>query len=495
MSPCRLQRAGQRPGADCSVQPGDTVVLRFTITNNSGQSLLSASFTDNLSAVIPGLTAIGLPANNVCNGSGTLSGTTTLTFSAPGPNVLANGASCSFSVTLQVPLTATAGSFQNTSSAITGDLQDETSYTGTSASDALDIIVGMVPTTTSQIRNFLLDRADLLTIEDPLLTPHLNGVGANNDNGIQLTLTDGGSQIAFAARLSQMARASQGHGGPMRGRRSGAMALGYAGPDAAATPPFDIWVKGVFKAYETDIGAKRREGDYSIVYVGGEYRLRPTLLIGLLSQFDRIDETGGSPSMPFTTSGEGWMVGPYAVGKLAPDIYFQLRAAWGQSDNEINPVGAFVDSFDTTRWLVSGKIEGRYFRGPWRISPIAGLIYYEDEQESYTDSQGNFIAGQTISLGRLTFGPQLAYRQALGEGRHLEVFAEPRGVWDFDFDNYIVNGAALGSDEFRGRVDSGVIIGGPGGLRFQMSGFVDGLGSGDFEAYGVKGRLRIRLNR
>ncbi len=91
-----------------------TAVLTFTIENLSSTARLSGlAFTDDLSAVIPGLVAIDTPQSAVCGGASTLSGTGLLTFSGGG---LEPGTSCSFDVTVEVPPDAAAGTYPNTTS-------------------------------------------------------------------------------------------------------------------------------------------------------------------------------------------------------------------------------------------------------------------------------------------------------------------------------------------------------------------------------------------
>jgi hypothetical protein len=41
---------------------------------------------------------------------------------------------------------------------------------------------------------------------------------------------------------------------------------------------------------------------------------------------------------------------------LSPNLYFDARAAWGQSDNSIDPLGVYTDNFSTDRSLVSAKL-------------------------------------------------------------------------------------------------------------------------------------------
>jgi len=97
-----------------SVQAGETVTLSFTIENRSSSEPASdLRFTDDLSAVMPGLAAVSSSLNDVCGPGSLLSGTSLLTLT--GGNLLAGG-SCTFGVQLQAPASAAIGIFSNTTS-------------------------------------------------------------------------------------------------------------------------------------------------------------------------------------------------------------------------------------------------------------------------------------------------------------------------------------------------------------------------------------------
>jgi len=119
---------------DDPVAPGDTVTLAFTIRNfNRGDAATDITFTDDLDATLSGLTALGLPLADPCGGGSVLSGTSSLSLS--GGNLAAEGI-CSFDVTLQVPTTAPSGSFGNTTSAVTANVNGS-QVPGEPASDTL----------------------------------------------------------------------------------------------------------------------------------------------------------------------------------------------------------------------------------------------------------------------------------------------------------------------------------------------------------------------
>jgi hypothetical protein len=121
---------------DDPVNPGNQVTLEFTVTNIDNSSAISGiSFTDDLDAALTGLTATGLPANNVCGAGSQLSGTSLLNLT--GGN-LAAGSSCTFAVTLQVPLSATPGNYLNTTSSASGTLNGFP-VTSDPASDTLNV--------------------------------------------------------------------------------------------------------------------------------------------------------------------------------------------------------------------------------------------------------------------------------------------------------------------------------------------------------------------
>jgi len=119
------------------VRAGDTVTLSFTISNQSADNALSSLlFTDELDTVISGLAPVGLPLSDVCGTGSELSLATAALNTASqavssvysGQNTIrlsdgslpANG-SCTFSVNLTVPQTATPGNFTNTTSNLTAN--------------------------------------------------------------------------------------------------------------------------------------------------------------------------------------------------------------------------------------------------------------------------------------------------------------------------------------------------------------------------------------
>ncbi|MEE8522548.1 MAG: hypothetical protein V3T72_01350 [Thermoanaerobaculia bacterium] len=99
---------------------GSLVTLTFTLINpDPSNGIDDLVFTDDLSAVLPGLEAIGLPENDVCGLGSVLTGTSLIALAGGslGPNE-----SCAFAVTLQIPPTAASGQFDNLTSVLEGSV-------------------------------------------------------------------------------------------------------------------------------------------------------------------------------------------------------------------------------------------------------------------------------------------------------------------------------------------------------------------------------------
>jgi len=188
-----------------SAFPGDSVGLEFTITNQSAvSSVTGISFTDDLDAALTGMVAVGLPQNDVCGLGSSLSGSSVITLSN---GELAPGASCNFSVTVQIPGDAAFGvEVTNTTSPVTGD-SGGLSISGDPAVDslfidaivftkefaALEVFPGDSTTLSFTITNFGISQVDRLLFTDDLeavLTGLVaTGLPANDVCGPGSTLT------------------------------------------------------------------------------------------------------------------------------------------------------------------------------------------------------------------------------------------------------------------------------------------------------------------
>jgi outer membrane autotransporter protein len=141
---------------------------------------------------------------------------------------------------------------------------------------------------------------------------------------------------------------------------------------------------------------------------------------------------------------------------------------------------------------VRGNLTGNWNFGDWRFTPSVSVARIEEDQQAYIDSLGISIPGQNVALGRVTFGPEIAYRYFASDGSAIEPMVSLQGLWDFEKPDVLTIGDEIvGPDDFRGKVEAGVMFSMPDGASVRATGNYDGIGSNDFRAYG--GQLWVNL--
>lgn len=347
------------------------------------------------------------------------------------------------------------------------------------------------------IANFINRRADQITANEPEIVERLTRRNLGSDIVTSLNLTAAGDEnnatMSFSTSLRQMMSAADARKAAIQKSLMEGMALGSKSFKTQIVPAeestgLDIWVQGKVSHVEENT----RASDLGLLYVGADYQVSPGLVLGVLGQFDWSDEEDQTENIK--VNGFGWLAGPYMAARLYQNLYFDARGAWGESTNDVNPLGTYADSFKTTRWLAKGQLTGDFKGGNWRFSPHAAVIYFEEEQDGYVDSLGIAISGQTETLGRVTFGPKIAYAAETPSGAILQPHIAIKGIWDFD-EAEIVNlttGLTEGStDEVRARVNGGIAARFESGWSVTGEGFYDGIGTDDLEAYG--GSIKVNM--
>ena len=71
-----------------------------------------------------------------------------------------------------------------------------------------------------------------------------------------------------------------------------------------------------------------------------------------------------------------------------------------------------------------------------------------------------------------------------------------KGIWDFNKAEIVdlVAGLAVGSDDFRARVEGGLSAHFANGWSIRTEGFYDGIGAGDLDIYGGNVKVSVPLN-
>lgn len=262
------------------------------------------------------------------------------------------------------------------------------------------------------------------------------------------------------------------------------------GTVADRTGDWDVWTE----IYGARGSSGTSDSSLWVGYVGAHVFISADTLVGIMGQLDWADESNSAVNSK--ADGFGWMVGPYIAGRIpGQNLYYEARASWGQSDNDVSPIGTFTDSFDTERWMVMAKIQGAWEMGDFTIRPQTQVTYFEETQESYTDSVGTFIPSQTVSLGEIRFGPVIDWERVLDNGVVFKPSLGVAGVFNFNTsNNNATQGFLLGDNDLRARVEAGISVTTPTGVILAAAGFYDGLGISGYDAYGGTLRLTVPVN-
>jgi len=308
------------------------------------------------------------------------------------------------------------------------------------------------------------------------------------------------NRMTFATSLRQVLGAGEADKASRCRELGQAMALGQQSlvgqyGSNSLLPGIDIWVQGTW----VHSNSETRKTHLGLLYTGVEYKFSPSLLFGLLGQFDWSDESDATEDI--AVDGKGWMIGPYIVTRLHDNLIFDSRVAWGQSVNRVNPLGLYSDKFDTSRWLARGQLTGDFNFGSWHFSPHVGVIYFQDEQKSYRDSLGIYIPDQTVSLGRMTFGPAISYnfkvKVKVKDGTVFRPHLSLKGIWDFDKALIVdldTGTPSSNNSDLHARIEGGVSAHFSNGWSVSGQGFYDGIGSNNLNSFGANARLSIPLN-
>ncbi|MBU1211875.1 MAG: autotransporter domain-containing protein [Alphaproteobacteria bacterium] len=320
----------------------------------------------------------------------------------------------------------------------------------------------------------------------------------------QLSSAAGGSSsFKFGTSLSELRESGKAAQLQEEQKKLQEAGLDYNGqmyhmPKNALHQRLDIWVEGQFSGYNDSTGGLQRDGNFRVLYVGADYAIAPGILVGALVQVDDTRENIDDPTLLGEVEGTGWMAGPYIGIKLTDTLYFDARAAWGTSDNDIwlqdAAAGWRSGAFETERWLANANLTGNYQFGNWRLSPQVGLAYGQESYDTYFNSLGQAVDGGEARIGRVTGGAEVGYQFRHSDGSVLEPHIGIKGIWNFQTDDLFVNGVLVDTDESRAQIEGGLLYRTPSGMAVRGALAYDGIGADDFESYTGQLWVNIPLN-
>jgi len=214
------------------------------------------------------------------------------------------------------------------------------------------------------------------------------------------------------------------------------------------------------------------DSSYTLGSFGAHGFVNPNLLIGGMLQLDYADDEANN------ISGTGWMVGPYFVAQV-PDqpLFLEGRLLYGQTENDISPLGTYTDSFDTERMLAQLRATGEYQYQATTLMPLLDLTYTDDEAQTYTDSLGNVIPGQKVSIMQISAGMDFSTPIAVQSGA-LDLTGGLSAI------HASTSGGNADFEGTRGRATLGLNYSTEFGGNISVGTFYDGIGS-DYESRGA----------
>ncbi len=267
----------------------------------------------------------------------------------------------------------------------------------------------------------------------------------------------------------------------------GLLQSGLNAGEAPELPRYDFWLEGTVGRQSVEDG----RANFAIVHAGADYLLTPVLLLGLGAQFDWTSFEANSAALNANakSDGFGFMVGPYLTTKLNENLYFDARVSWGQSYNDVSPLGTFEDDVTTDRFLTTASLIGQMQWDEVTIRPQVRASYYRAETQAYTDSLGVAVPGSILETGTLEFGPSFEKSYDIGDSFVFTPKFSFDGVWTFAERNTTPAAIARSNDGLSGRVQAGVDLTSSDGFTLSLSGRYDGIGQSDYEVY--SGSVRI----
>ena len=311
-------------------------------------------------------------------------------------------------------------------------------------SNTLMVSSAVVEETQKRIAQFMQSRANQLVSSQPSLTEFLSG---GQSGGFVVSATQAGGNFNFA------------------------------------TPPESdngLWIRLNGSWTRED----RRESEYVFGALGSHYTFSPELLVGGMVEFDYLSQGDGVAK----AQGQGWLAGLYVVAR-APNqpLFLDGRILYGQTANDVSPLGTYTDRFDTERLLAQAKISGELTYSATTLIPSLQVSYTTDDQDAYTDSLNNLIPAQGVELAQAEIAVDFRHDVALKDGNtSLELTG---GIAATGSSTSGAGNADLIVPEYEGgraKVKMGANYTMANGATLGMGTFYDGIGTKNYESFGLQ---------
>ena len=332
----------------------------------------------------------------------------------------------------------------DTTVSVTAAAATDLAGNASTASNTITLQNAIVEKTEKVIAQFVQSRANQLISSQPNLSRFLSGSGAG---GFDMIVTQAGGNFHFVSS-----------------------------PDTDS----GLWVRlnGTWTNEET------RKTKYVFGALGRHYAVSPNLLVGGMVELDFISQEDGAE----TVEGRGWLAGVYMVTRVPyHPLFIDGRLLYGQTTNDVSPLGTYTDRFKTERWLAQINVSGELQYHATTLIPSVQMTYATDDQAAYTDSLGNMISSQGIKIWQAAIGLDFSHDVALQntktslrlKGGIAAIGTSTRGSGNSSVVTPTYEGV-------RGRVNLGANYTMENGARLTLETFYDGIGVSSYESYGLQ---------
>lgn len=231
------------------------------------------------------------------------------------------------------------------------------------------------------------------------------------------------------------------------------------------------------------------ESQYIFGAIGQQWELSEGLTVGAMLQFDssRLDTNLSR------VEGEGWLVGPYVVGKFASQpLFLEASLLWGRTDNTLTMSGAAPVDFDSARSLATLKFSGVLPAGSATVYPSIAVAHTADRQQGFIDAAGNSVEPQDVWLTEARYGATFSMPLPQADGRILltgglfGVYGQSGGSGTTTALTDAIDGSSLS-----GNLGLDITLASGGKLSFGA--YVDGIGAAGEDTYGGSVQFTLKF--
>ncbi len=270
------------------------------------------------------------------------------------------------------------------------------------------------------------------------------------------------------------------------------MQLGFASSDSPTNIYFNAWGRVAGLRYE-DRRDGQSDGNAQAAAIGIDLLPNEIFLVGVTARFDKMSTDSRVSGL--AADSNGWMVGPYASLRLPSNVFLDGRVTWGQANHDADLPGNSTADFVTDRTHATLRASTEFKSGQFSLRPSAQLNHVWQRQKSYSDSNGIFVAEQSMTFGRVTVGSNVVYELQMGAGSSLETYVGLHGIWIYESaGEQIAVANVFSEDPWQGRVEVGTTYNAASGLALRGVAAYEGLGVSDFDVLQGSLSLIVPLN-